>query len=221
MGTVTYRPPPAHPLTCRFVDDALIVVDKPAGLLTVPGRGPEKADCLLSRVRSAYPEAMIVHRLDMATSGLVVMARTPDMQRVLSMRFEARAVEKTYVALVDGEWAAGTTGEIDLPLRTDWPNRPRQIVDPLQGRPSLTRFRVLSSDAGRAVSRVELSPVTGRSHQLRVHLQAVGHPILGDDLYGADPSRRADSRLMLHATRIAFVHPVTGEQVRVSSPAPF
>jgi tRNA pseudouridine32 synthase/23S rRNA pseudouridine746 synthase len=220
MNAAPYLPPLQEP-TLLHVDEQLVVVDKPSGLLTVPGRGADKADCLLTRVREQFPDAMIVHRLDMATSGIVVLARGPRSQRALSILFQERRVHKRYQALVDGLWPIGTTGEIDLPLMADWPNRPRQKIDRLAGRPSLTRYRVVGADAARDVSRVELSPVTGRAHQLRVHLEAVGHPVLGDDLYGTANSRAKASRLMLHACAVEFPHPETGEAISVTSSPPF
>lgn len=220
MSEIPYRPPP-QAIAILYASPQLLVVDKPSGLLTVPGRGADKADCLVSRVQREFPDAMVVHRLDMATSGIVVLARGPAYQRSLSVLFQERRVTKHYQALVDGTWPPGTEGEIDLPLIADWPNRPRQKIDPAIGRPSLTRFRVLETDANQGISRVELAPVTGRSHQLRVHMEAAGHPILGDDLYGTAASRAKAARLMLHACRIEFPHPDTGEAVRVASPPPF
>lgn len=214
-----YRPPADCGLTVLLRDDHLLVVDKPAGLLSVPGRGSDKGDCLIRRVQQRFPDALIVHRLDMGTSGLLVLARGAPMQRALSLLFQERRVHKTYVALVAGVPPAA--GTIDLPLRTDWPNRPRQQVDPVHGKPSLTRYRVCGWHPELQASRVELEPLTGRSHQLRVHLQALGHPILGDELY-ADPSIRDRApRLLLHACRLAFAHPATGQPIVVSSPADF
>lgn len=198
-------------------DDALVVADKPAGLLAVPGRGEHKADCLWARVRERFADALVVHRLDQATSGLVVFARGAAAQRALSRAFAAREVAKVYVAVVSGE-VAGEAGEIDLPLAADWPNRPRQVVDRERGKPSLTRWRVLARSAG--ATRLALEPVTGRSHQLRVHLQALGHPIVGDALY-APPGVAAAPRLLLHATRLAFAHPAGGGAVAFESPPLF
>lgn len=212
--------PPRTDLDLVHADDSIVVVNKPAGLLSVPGRGADKADCLASRAQSQFPDALIVHRLDMATSGLLVLARGADMHRLLSIAFQSRRVSKHYLAVVAGrpETAAG---EIALPLICDWPNRPRQIVDFTLGKPSLTRYRLLAHDAASDTSRVELEPVTGRSHQLRVHLQQLGHPILGDDLY-APPSIQARSpRLLLHAAQLAFCHPLTGEALAFSCPADF
>ena len=219
--TVTMTPPPAiDPL---YIDDTLLILDKPSGLLAVPGRGPDKADCLSARVQIRYPDALIVHRLDMATSGLMVMARGPATQRALSMAFAARAVKKRYIALVAGRLEAPPEGWglIDLPLVGDWPNRPRQVVDYQLGKPSLTRWRVLSHDESGAWTRVELEPVTGRSHQLRVHLRELGHPILGDDLYAPPEVRDLAQRLLLHAAWLSFAHPVTGTRLVFERPAPF
>lgn len=201
------------------VDDALVVVDKPAGLLSVPGRGADKADCAAARVQALYGDAQIVHRLDMATSGLLLMARGAEMQRVLSGVFQDRAVVKRYEAIVSGLIACDS-GEIDLPLMADWPQRPRQKVDRLHGKPSLTRYRVLQRDPVSGTTRLELQPVTGRTHQLRVHLQAIGHPIVGDSLY-APPDAASPSRLMLHAGTLQLRHPTTGEPLILSSAVPF
>lgn len=212
-------------ISCLHADEALLVLDKPAGLLSVPGRGPDKQDCASARAQARWPDALIVHRLDMATSGLLLMARGAAMQRQLSMAFEARQVHKHYVALVAGHLGndAGAEGEISQPLMTDWPNRPRQMVDS-RGKPSLTRWRVLAHEhdtQGRAQTRLALEPVTGRSHQLRVHLQSIGHPILGDALY-ADPQAQARSaRLLLHASELALVHPASGATMHWHSAAPF
>jgi tRNA pseudouridine32 synthase / 23S rRNA pseudouridine746 synthase len=189
------------------VDESFIVINKPSGLLSVPGRGTDKADCAVSRVQQALPDALTVHRLDMETSGLMLFARGIDAQRAISRAFENRHVEKRYVAVVDG-LMQNDSGEIDLPLICDWPNRPRQIVDHTIGKPSLTRYRVLSRDETKRTTRVELSPVTGRSHQLRVHLASIGHCILGDSLYASDEARAASVRLLLHAEFLKFAHPV-------------
>jgi tRNA pseudouridine32 synthase/23S rRNA pseudouridine746 synthase len=204
-----------------YADDTLLVLDKPSGLLAVPGRGADKQDCLSARVQAGYPDALIVHRLDMATSGLMVMARGPAAQRALSMAFAARAVTKRYVAVVAGrlEPPAEAWGVIDLPIIADWPNRPLRIVDHQAGKPSVTRWRVLENDGTR--TRVELEPVTGRSHQLRVHLRELGHPILGDALYAPPEVQALSARLLLHAWSLRFVHPLTGEALAFESAAPF
>jgi tRNA pseudouridine32 synthase/23S rRNA pseudouridine746 synthase len=206
-----------------YADDTLLVVDKPSGLLAVPGRGADKQDCLSARVQARYPDALIVHRLDMTTSGLMVMARGAAAQRALSMAFAARAVTKRYVAVVAGrlEPPAETWGVIDLPIIVDWPNRPLRIVDHQSGKPSLTRWRVLGHDETGLNTRVELEPVTGRSHQLRVHLRALGHPILGDALYAPPDVQALATRLLLHACSLRFAHPLTGEALAFESAAPF
>ena len=202
------------------VDPACIVVDKPSGLLSVPGRGEHLQDCMAARVQTHYPDALVVHRLDMATSGLLIFARGPQAQRRLSEAFAAREVHKRYVAVVHGT-VSPSAGEIHLPLLADWPNRPRQRVDPENGKPSITRFTVLSHDVQRGTTRLDLLPLTGRSHQLRVHLLALGHPILGDALYApADVQAQAD-RLLLHAEALGFAHPVSGDRLCFESPAPF
>lgn len=193
----------------------MLVVDKPAGLLAVPGRGADKQDCLASRVQVEFPDALVVHRLDMATSGLMVFARGPIMQRQLSCAFQERLVSKRYVAVVEGRMRAA--GEIDLPIVADWPNRPLHKVDAELGKPSLTRYRLMEYDMNRNVSRVGLEPVTGRTHQLRVHLHAVGHPIVGDVLY----SGQAASRMMLHAANLSLEHPRSGELCEFASAPTF
>ncbi len=204
-------------------DSALLALDKPSGLLCVPGRGADKQDCLATRAQALWPDALVVHRLDMATSGLCLMGRGPAMQRTLSMAFEARQIAKRYVAVVAGRLAPPEAedgwGLIDLPLAADWPNRPLQKVDPAHGRPSLTRWRVLGHEGHD--TRVELEPLTGRSHQLRVHLQALGHPILGDTLYAPPEARDRAPRLLLHACALRLAHPATGEPLALDCPAPF
>ena len=215
-----HLPPPTGALLIVHADDALVVIDKPAGLLSVPGRGPEKADNAALRVQAEFPDALIVHRLDMATSGLLLLARGAAMQRALSRLFEAREVTKHYEARVSGIVECDH-GEIDLPLGADWPQRPRQRVDQLHGKPSLTRYRVLSRDVASGTTRVLLQPLTGRSHQLRVHLQAIGHPIEGDALYAPPDTAAMQERLMLHATGIELRHPLTGAPLSLISAAPF
>jgi tRNA pseudouridine32 synthase / 23S rRNA pseudouridine746 synthase len=210
-------------LTNDFIlhaDDAIIVVNKPSGLLSVPGRGADKQDCVASRVQALFSDALTVHRLDMETSGLLLMARGAIAQRYLAIAFEKRIIEKQYIAIV-ASIILGDNGEILLPLICDWPNRPRQIVDHEIGKPSLTRWRVLSRDTQANTTRVELSPVTGRSHQLRVHMNEIGHPILGDSLYGTNGSRNASPRLLLHASWLRFPHPTTGELIEFSLPPDF
>lgn len=214
------------------VDDHLLVLNKPCGLLAVPGRGPENADCLSARVQAQWPDARVVHRLDMATSGLMVMARGPDAQRTLSEAFAKRLTHKRYEAVVAGHVDdtahprnADGWHTTDLPLVVDWPNRPRSIVCHTLGKPSLTRWRVIEHGVQGQHSgghtRLALEPVTGRSHQLRVHLLALGHPILGDMLYAPAAAQAQALRLLLHATRLCLPHPVTGQTVEWHSPAPF
>ncbi len=202
------------------VDAALIVVVKPSGMLAVPGRGEALQDCAASRVQARYPDALVVHRLDMATSGLLLLARGPAAQRRLSRQFAQREVGKTYVAVVAGRLARAE-GEIELPLAADWPARPKQKVDAEHGKPSLTRYRVMNFDPASMTSRIELTPVTGRSHQLRVHLLAIGHPILGDALYALPAVQAMASRLLLHAQALVFAHPLTGEPLHFASAPPF
>ena len=196
------RPASALPVIAHL-DERLLVADKPAGLLCVPGRGPERADCLSARMQAIWPDALVVHRLDMATSGLVVFGRGAAMQRALSIAFAERRVDKRYEAVVAG-LLADDAGEIDLPLAADWPNRPRQQVDHASGKPSLTRWQVLARDTLQGTTRLALTPVTGRTHQLRVHLAAFGHPILGDALYAPPPWAQAAPRLLLHACTLSL-----------------
>jgi len=215
---VTAYNPPAGPVRYVYTDTDLIVIDKPSGLLSVPGRGPEKADCAVARVAADYPGALTVHRLDMATSGLLILARSKEMQAALSGLFERGEIGKEYIADVWG-FPSPPAGEIDLPLVTDWPNRPRQKVDHEIGKPSRTVYETAGSTPNGA--RLKLTPRTGRSHQLRVHLAETGHPILGDELYAHEAARAAAPRLCLHASRLAFIHPVTGEKLDFSLPCPF
>lgn len=202
------------------VDDSLLVLNKPAGLLAVPGRGDDKQDCLSSRVQAQYPDALVVHRLDMATSGLMLMARGASAQRALNQAFAQREIYKRYLAVVMGCLAPAVTangwGLIDEPIALDWPRRPLRIIDRVNGKPSQTRWRVLSFDRLTNTTRVELEPLTGRSHQLRVHMQALGHAIVGDALYGA-----AAERLLLHACALRFQHPVIGCWLEFESGAEF
>lgn len=202
------------------LDEHLVLADKPAGLPAVPGRPTELHDCLWHRVRELVPDALVVHRLDMATSGLMVFARGIEVQRALSRAFAERRIGKRYVAVVAGHMT-GTHGEIDLPLAADWPQRPKQRVDLERGKPSLTRWRVLGEGGVADSTRVELEPLTGRSHQLRVHLLAIGHAILGDALYADAPWRSCAPRLLLHASELALAHPGTGEPTVWQSAAPF
>lgn len=207
----------AQPLVL-YADVALLVVEKPAGLLSVPGRGEDKQDCLMARLLADFPDARIVHRLDQDTSGLMVIARNADVHRELSRQFHDREVEKIYVALVLGH-PAENAGSIDLPLRYDPPTKPRHVVDMAEGQSALTQWRVLSRYPG--YTRVELIPHTGRTHQLRVHMQALGHPLLGDSLYAPAEVCPAGSRLCLHAQMLGFIHPVHQGRVQFHRPAPF
>jgi tRNA pseudouridine32 synthase/23S rRNA pseudouridine746 synthase len=205
----------SNALDLIYRDDALLLVNKPAGLLAVPGRGEDKQDCLAVRVQREFPDALVVHRLDMSTSGLMLFARGSEMQSRLSQMFRERMVEKRYVAVVAGRLSSAA-GEVNLPIAADWPNRPLRMIDAALGKPSLTRYRVLAQEA--AFCRVELEPVTGRTHQLRVHMAAIGHPILGDALYGDMASA---PRLLLHASRLSFAHPGSGVALQFCSSAPF
>jgi tRNA pseudouridine32 synthase/23S rRNA pseudouridine746 synthase len=212
-----------HELTVVYVDEALLVLDKPAGLLSVPGRGEDKQDCLSARAQALYPDALIVHRLDMATSGLMVLARSPATQRRLNDAFANREVHKRYIAVVDGIVAPPPQdwGVIDLPIIVDWPNRPRRIIDAERGKPSVTRWRVLAHHPLNNTTQVELEPITGRSHQLRVHLLALGHAIVGDALYASPHVQALSDRLLLHACSLTLPHPVSGQTLRFDSTPPF
>lgn len=204
-----------------YRDDHVVVFDKPPGLLSVPGIGPDKQDCLARRAAEAFPGARIVHRLDRDTSGVIVMALDTVSHRKLSGQFEHRMVEKHYVAVVAGV-VGDDAGEIDLPVRKDLdPPRPgpRIIVDHEQGRPSVTRYRVVKRETDR--TRLHVHPLTGRSHQIRVHLNAIGHPIVGDDLYAPPEIVAMADRLLLHAQTLAFTHPYTGESMRFEASCPF
>jgi tRNA pseudouridine32 synthase/23S rRNA pseudouridine746 synthase len=214
-----YAPPRGCNLDYVYRDESLLVVNKPPGLLSVPGRGADKTDSLTTRVQQEFPDALCVHRLDMSTSGLLVLARGKEMQIRLSQLFRERKVEKCYVAMITG-LINSDVGEIDLPLGSDWPNRPRQKVDFTRGKNSLTRFRLLAHDAINRTSRVELEPVTGRTHQLRLHMAAIGHPIAGDPLYGRATGAAAD-RLQLHACMLGFIHPFSAIPLTLECEAPF
>lgn len=214
-----------QPLEVLHEDDHLLVLHKPAGLLTIPGQSPAQQDCLITRARQRWPEALIVHRLDMATSGLLLLARGHTMQKALSMAFEKRQVHKRYEAVVHGEPVAPQSAdgwsEINLPIRIDWHNRPLSIVDHQQGKPSLTRWKVQGPGPWAGTIRLSLEPLTGRTHQLRLHLSALGHPIVGDPLYAPLPLPSHAPRLLLHASSLGFAHPVTGEPLTLSLAAPF
>jgi len=215
-----YAPPEDNGLDILYQDEHLMVLNKPAGLLSVPGRDVDKQDCQIYRVQREFPTARIVHRLDMATSGAMVIALNEEIHRSLSILFEKRQVAKKYVAVVTGI-IKNQQGLIDLPLITDWPNRPKQIIDHERGKPSLTQFKVLDYDRVKNTTRVELIPETGRTHQIRVHLQSMGHAILGDRLYASDEVRDNSPRLLLHSTLLSFKHPVSDQVVVVHSAVPF
>ena len=212
---------------CLHEDDALLVLEKPAGLLCVPGRGPDKQDCLSTRAQALWSDALIVHRLDQPTSGLVLMARGLPMQRALSRIFAERRVHKRYQAVVAGLPQPDDTADdegwsaIALPIAADWERRPLRVVDAQSGQPSLTRWRVLDVDRALGCTRLELEPVTGRTHQLRVHLAALGHPILGDMLYANAAQQASAPRLLLHACTLEFAHPLHGRRCSYISAAPF
>ena len=220
------------PFNLVFSDDALFVLDKPSGLLSVPGKGADKQDCLSSRVQAEYADALVVHRLDMATSGLILMARDAEAQRRLSIAFANREVTKRYCAVVNGivdppqsEW-----GVIDLPIALDWPHRPLRHIDVATGKPCVTRWQIdpypppansIDFDRSAPFTRLVLAPETGRSHQLRVHLCAIGHPILGDTLYAPIKVQQRSGRLLLHASSLILAHPTTGQVMQFDSPSPF
>lgn len=201
-------------------DERLLVLSKPTGLLSVPGIGPEKHDCLATRVQQTYPQARIVHRLDRDTSGVIIMGLDADAHRELSRQFHDREVRKIYIAVVAG-CVEGDSGVIDLPMRKDMDpaNAPRQVIDHEQGRPAVTHWRVLEREPQQ--TRLELKPVTGRSHQLRLHLQQIGHPILGDDLYAPPEVLARADRLLLHAYELCIVHPSTAAPMTFTVPCPF
>ena len=204
-----------------YQDNELLVLNKPAGLLSVPGRGEDKQDCLSSRVQAQFADALVVHRLDMATSGLLVMARGLEAQRAVSAAFERRLVAKRYVAVVAGMLPVDEAWQcIDLPILVDWPRRPLRTIH-AQGQASQTRWRCVAHDTQNQTSRLELEPLTGRSHQLRVHLQALGHPILGDALYAPPAVQAQAPRLLLHACALGLAHPTSGAPLHWDCPADF
>ncbi len=197
-----------------YNDEQIIVIDKPANMLSVPGRTPDKQDCLIRRGQKRFLEARIVHRLDFSTSGLMVIAQNRESHRTLSRQFENRETEKTYVAKVFGQ-PEKTSGVLDQPLRCDWERRPLQIVDYQLGKKALTRWRAIERFENSCL--VELSPTTGRTHQLRVHMQAMGHPILGDELYAHEAAYSMADRLNLHAKELIINHPVENSRMSFSS----
>lgn len=213
---------PVHDLTCLYADSVCVAVDKPAGRLSVPGRG-ELEGSVAQQVQQRWPDARVVHRLDMATSGVLLFARGADAQRRFGDAFAQRRIDKAYVAIVHGRLGrqVGDGGQIDLPLAADWPRRPRQRVDLVAGKASQTTWRVTAHDPEHRWTRLLLEPITGRSHQLRVHLDAIGHPILGDALYGPPTASPSAPRLMLHARSLGFIHPLSGDRTVIESPPPF
>ena len=216
MSDFIYAPPPGDPVILHL-DDDLLVADKPSGLLSVPGRGEDRADCLIARLKVRHPQVRLVHRLDLDTSGVIVFALTQQAQAHLGRQFEERKTQKRYIALVASHLSA-PKGRVDLPLTVDWPNRPRQMVDPVNGRPAQTDWRALRTEGDN--TRMALKPLTGRSHQLRVHMLSLGHPILGDPLY-ATGAARDYPRLMLHAEELRLRHPSSGATMRFRAPVPF
>lgn len=221
MSTSSYIVPYCdRPLPVLFADDYLIVVNKPHGLLSVPGRDPANRDCVPARLSAEFGALKIVHRLDLDTSGIMILARTAEAHRHLNRQFEQREVEKHYEALVWG-LPRDDEGEINLPICVDWPNRPRKIVDYVNGKPAQTFYSVLERDTERSIARVILKPITGRSHQLRVHLAEIGHPILGCPFYAHAQALAAADRLTLHARSLSLTHPISGERMLLETPTPF
>ena len=213
-----YNPPQDPFLDILYQDTDIIAVNKPSGLLSVPGKLPEHQDCVETRARTLFPESAMIHRLDMETSGVILLAQTLHALRHVSMQFEKRKTKKKYIAQVFG-LLKDDEGTIDQPLICDWPNRPLQMIDHERGKKAITHYKVLSKHA--TYTRVALTPITGRSHQLRVHMQYLGHPILGDPLYAKDAALAAASRLHLHAETLTITHPSTGETLTFTVPADF
>ena len=207
-------------ITLVYLDDGLLVIDKPAGLLSQPGRRPEKWDCVIARLQPTYPDAVVVHRLDEPTSGLMMLARGQAMSSGLSRAFRERQIHKRYEAIVDGIMP-DDQGSIDIPLNADWPNRPRQKIDYELGKPSLTHYQVMERNHAENWTRVDLEPFTGRSHQLRMHLVALGHPILGDPLYADSRVLARAPRMYLHAKHLSFTHPISGLPMVFDISVPF
>lgn len=218
MSDFVYNPPTEPWLDILYQDKDIIVINKPSGLLSVPGRDPAHHDSAYARALAEHPQAQVVHRLDMATSGVLLLALRRSAERELKRQFRDRETQKSYYARVAGHIKA-TQGSIELPLICDWPNRPRQKVDHQVGKPSLTHYEVISK--GRYSTLVKLIPITGRSHQLRVHMMALGHPILGDGFYADSWAKRLAPRLLLHAASLSIKHPYSGEPMSFSAPVPF
>ena len=204
--------PPNSPIEILFEDEFLLIVNKPSGLLSVPGRGKEKQDCLISRIQKKYSDALIVNRLDVSKSGLMIIARGKEVESMLSILFQKKMINKKYIAVVDGE-ISPSSGEIDLPLITDWPNRPKQKIDFITGKKSQTKYSVISINKEKNTTRVELTPLTGRTHQLRIHMQSLNHAILGDELYANKEVINKSGRLLLHACHLSFKHPISDEML--------
>ncbi|MDK1288579.1 bifunctional tRNA pseudouridine(32) synthase/23S rRNA pseudouridine(746) synthase RluA [Pseudoalteromonas umbrosa] len=215
---LNYNPPTDPYLGLLYQDDHMLVINKPSGLLTVPGKDPKHADSVINRINRVFPTAKIVHRLDMATSGILCLAMHKEAHRFLSIQFQDRLTKKRYVARVHGRLES-KTGSVDLPLICDWPNRPKQKVCHESGKPSLTHYEVLEYEPN--ATRVSLTPITGRSHQLRVHMQSLGHVILGDRLYATGDALKAAERLQLHAQMLEICHPVSGKMMQFNAPDPF
>lgn len=213
-----YSPPPLTALEVLYEDDWCIAVNKPSGLLSVPGRGPNKQDCVHSRLLKQAPNARVVHRLDMGTSGILLFAQHYEAQKRLSQHFADRKVSKKYIAIVSGH-VETLSGTIDAPMCGDWENRPRQMICESRGKASKTLFQVAERNSSQ--TRIALTPVTGRTHQLRLHMQHIGHPILGDELYATEADIQAASRLLLHASELEFPHPDTQEIVHIHSSPTF
>lgn len=218
MAIVNYQPPLSPYIKIIYQDDDIVAVDKPSGLLSVPGKDPKHADSMINRIKRVFPTATVVHRLDMATSGLMLFALNKDAHKHISKQFELRQTSKIYRARVYGKPEVGE-GSVDLPLICDWPNRPKQKIDHENGKAALTHWKVLAS--GEHSSLVELYPHTGRSHQLRVHMLSLGHPILGDRLYAHEKALALANRLQLHACQLTFTHPTTKDTRILESICPF
>lgn len=211
--------PPQEPLSIVYEDDDLVVIEKPAELLSVPGRLPEHHDSAYLRVLEKYPNAKITHRLDMATSGILMFAKHRDAEVAISKMFQARTVTKNYIALVQGKLEG--EGSVDVPLITDWENRPRQMVHFELGKSAKTLYKALEYNAEEDITRVLLTPITGRSHQLRVHMMHIGHPITGDKIYHPEPDLSSLNRMALHASYLAFKQPLSGKDVEIKGNVPF
>lgn len=205
--------PPQEPLSIVYEDDDLVVIEKPAELLSVPGRLPEHHDSAYLRVLEKYPNAKITHRLDMATSGILMFAKHRDAEVAISKMFQARTVTKNYIALVQGKLEG--EGSVEVPLITDWENRPRQMVHFELGKSAKTLYQALEYNVEEDITRVLLTPITGRSHQLRVHMMHIGHPITGDKIYHPEPERSVLNRMALHASYLAFTQPLSGVDLEI------